>query len=198
MQRYSCSCALKQSKLNIQMEFKTYLVKNDKSAIANTSIVGFILLFISIFFWAFEALNEVAIFLTFLGVLLAAIGFFSNNQSDSSGEIDKTTLMRIIDSGIEIKSTFYPLSGIKDLYFFYHSFYSQSPYGYYFENAGYIEFGTSNRIQFTSGSTEINELFCLTDIEHANLFFITLNYLKDRSVHYQMDFRPFTRNGRKF
>ncbi|MCC6289308.1 MAG: hypothetical protein IT249_15625 [Chitinophagaceae bacterium] len=179
------------------MEFRTYIVKSDKSAFSTISLIGFILLSISIFFWSFEKLNPIALFLTLTGILLAAIGFFTNKEVKPVNETDKI-LMRILDSGIEIKSRFYPFSEIKDLFFFYHSFYSQSPYGYYFENAGYIEFGTSNRIQFKYGAMEINELFCLTDMAHANLFFQTLNYLKDRGVHLEMEFRPFTRTGRDF
>ncbi len=179
------------------MEFRTYLIKTNKASLSNISLAGFISLFISIFFWAFEALNDIAIFITFIGILLSAIGFFTSKQVKPPNE-PSAILMRILDDGIEIKSRFYPFSEIKNLYFFYHSFYSQSPYGYYFENAGYIEFGTLNRIQFKYGSMEINELFCLTDMEHANLFFQTLNYLKGRGLHFEMEFRPFSRTGRDF
>ncbi|PVD52506.1 hypothetical protein DC498_10415 [Terrimonas sp.] len=179
------------------MEFRTYLVNTNKSSLSPISLAGFILLFLSVFFWAFEALNDIALFITFIGVLLSAIGFFTNRNVKPPGETGKI-LIRILDSGIEIKSRFYPFSEIKNQYFFYHSFYSQSPYGYYFENAGYIEFGTANRIQFKHGDTEVNELFCLTDMEHANLFFQTLNYLKGQRLHFEMEFRPFRRTGRDF
>ncbi|MFT3747706.1 MAG: hypothetical protein QM768_05290 [Agriterribacter sp.] len=179
------------------MEFRTYLVNTNKSALSNTTLAGFILLLLSVFFWSFEALNDIALFITFIGILFSAIGFFTNKQEVPVTEADKI-LLRILDSGIEVKSRFYPFSEIKNLYFFYHSFYSQSPYGYYFENAGYIEFGTSNRIKFKCGNTEINELFCLTDMGHANLFFQTLNYLKDQGLHFEMEFRPFRRTGRDF
>lgn len=173
------------------MEFKTFLVKTNSSPAINIAIVGFISVLISIFFWAFDDLQDIALIFTFLGILLVLIGLITNKGKGLS-EIDNQ-MMRIIDTGIEIKSQVYSFSDIKELKFFFHSFYSQSPYGYYFENAGMIEDGMSNTIHFISGNATIKEQFCLADMEHANMFFQTLNLLKSRGVILELEFRPFKR-----
>jgi hypothetical protein len=170
------------------INFAAYLIKYNKSPALTVAYVGIAAFAISIFFWAFPSLETVATYLSIGGLVAVMTGLIAN-KGRGYNEVDQTNAVKFNDQGIEIRSVLYPYSDITDLQLHYHSYYSQSPNGYYTENAGRIELGMNNTISFKKGDTEVNESFFLGNQSQANMFFDLLNTLKANNIPYSYERR---------
>jgi hypothetical protein len=173
------------------MVFKANLIKTNSSPAINLSLIGIIVFFISIFAWALEAPEAIALTVTASGIIMVLIGgVLSRNKP--LYEVDKDFLV-IDELIIKIREQVYQLKEISELSFYYDSFYSQSSFGYYTETSGFIEYGMNNRISFKSEDKDFNETFYLASEEQANSFFNLLHRLKENGIEYSYSSRPSKR-----
>src|SRR5690349_18092573 len=118
------------------MEFKTFLVKQNSSPALNFSLLGVITFMTSIFCWPFSFLENIALCLSVAGIVMVLVGGLAGKGKGLIEVDDKLLVLR--EQGIELKSFSYPYSEISDLEFYFDSYYSQSPFGYFTENSGMI------------------------------------------------------------
>ncbi len=169
------------------MEFRAYLIKANSSRSLSIGLTGVGLFFISILFFAFPPLETIALILSIGGIVIALIGAIASKEKAVIEVDDK--MINFNDQGIEIRSAFYRYAEITDLEFYYHSFYSQSPFGFYTENAGHIEYGMANHVSFRTGEVRILEVCFLGNQVQATSFFMFLNELKTSKISYSMNYR---------
>lgn len=170
------------------INFTAYLIRFNKSPALTVAYVGIATFTVSIFLCGISSLQTFAIPISIAGLAGVLIGLIAN-KGRGYYEVDNTRSVKFNDQGIEIRSVFYSYADITGLKLYYHSYYSQSPYGYFTENAGSIELGMDNYIHFKKGDTEVRERFFLGKQSHANLFFDLLNTLKARNIPYSFDHR---------
>src|SRR4051812_21076425 len=103
------------------MEFKAFLVKKNSSPLLNLSLIGLLCFMLSFFCWAFADFETLGLCLTVGGILLVLIGALAN-KGKGLIEVDDNYFI-INELGIEIKSVPYNYSDIKDLKFYFHSYY---------------------------------------------------------------------------
>jgi hypothetical protein len=169
------------------MIFKANLVKTNSTPAIHLSLIGIIVFLVSILLWQFEVPDDFAWTGTIGGLLMVLFGgVFSRNKP--MFEVDED-LLEINELTIKIRERSFTLGDISGLEFFYHSYYSQSPSGYFTEPSGLIELGLNNKIGFTSNGEEITEMFYLADQEHADRFFSMLNMLRGNSIAYNYTYR---------
>jgi hypothetical protein len=128
------------------MQFRAYIVITNSSPAISMSLVGIVLFIASIPLWAFETLESTALVITVCGVVLVVIGGILSRQKPvyEGGK----QVLSINNQAVTIGDKNYPFTDIEQLNFYYHSFYSQSPFGYFKEASGLIEYGMHNRISF--------------------------------------------------
>ena len=173
------------------MLFTAYLIKGNSSAGMNLSLVGIIVCMLSIFFWAFEVTETVAMFFTVGGMAMFIVGTVMS-QGKRLYEVDVEAIT-IDEQNIQIRSEVYPINNIEQLTFYYHSFYSQSPYGYFTEHSGLIEYGMLNRISFKSNGNQVEEKFYLSNQTHADSFFSMINALKQIGIRHSYSSKMHSR-----
>jgi hypothetical protein len=138
--------------------------------------------FVSVYLWAFDVDETIALLASVTGILLALIGALLNN---GKGWFEVSEEVLFIDQEkIIAGSSIYQISAITDLHFYYHSFYKQSPFGYFVEQAGAIEYGMHNRITFMFEQKEVNLLFYLSEKAQADSFFSLLTIFKNHGIVY--------------
>ena len=142
---------------------------------------------LSIFGLAFKATVDIAVFPAVIGIVLVVIGAVLN-RGKGLFEVD-TEILSIDEEQIKLGTSVYPISSISHLYFYYHSFYSQSSFGYFTEQTGLIEYGMDNRISFNHNNAEVLCRFYLANIEQANNYFTLLYILKQKGVSYNSEMR---------
>jgi hypothetical protein len=98
-------------------------------------------------------------------------------------------LMTITTELIEINSTKYLYKDISRLEFHFHSYYSQSSFGFFTENAGYIEVGMGNYVRFVFKKEKIEERFFLGNQLQAEMFLQMVNELKNSNISYDITYR---------
>jgi hypothetical protein len=174
------------------INFTAYLIRFNKSTALTVAYVGIGAFFISIFLWAVPSLETIATCLSVGGLIVVMIGLIAN-KGRGTYEVDTANFLKFNDQGIEIRSILYQYTDITDLRLYYHSYYSQSPYGYFTENAGKIDLGMDNTISFKKGTTEVSESFFLGNQLQANNFFELLNDLKTEIIPYEFVSRMRTR-----
>jgi hypothetical protein len=162
------------------MVFQAYLIKANSSPAINVSLIGIILFLLSVFGWAFEATQQLALICTIAGFVLVLVGAVAG-KGKGLFEVDKE-ILSIDDEKISIGPVVYPFAGVSQLQFYYHSFYGQSPFGYFTETSGLIEYGMNNTIRFRYNKLDVTATFYLANMEHANQFFALLTYLKERKI----------------
>ncbi|WP_207495443.1 hypothetical protein [Aridibaculum aurantiacum] len=158
------------------MQFQAYLIKQNSSPALNVSLIGIILLMLSIFVWVIPSTEDIAIGSSLLGISMFMIGTIAG-KGKGLFEVDKAILF-IDNVTIRLGEASYPLASVSQLSFYYHSFYSQSVSGYYTEHSGRIEYGMNNSISFVHNKQTITALFSLANIDHANNFFTFVKYLQ--------------------
>ena len=142
---------------------------------------------LSIFGLAFDSTADIAAYPAIGGIGMVVIGAVLN-RGKGLYEVD-TKILSIDEQQIQIGSSVYPMSSISQLQFYYHSFYSQSSYGYFTEHSGFIEYGMHNTISFRHNKQEVSRRFYLANLEQANSYFALLAFLKERGVAYSSDVR---------
>jgi hypothetical protein len=173
------------------MHFQAYIVKQNTSTSINISLVGIILFLLSIFGLAFESTEDVAMYFSIGGFFLIIGGAILGKGRGLFQH--STDVLSVDEKEITICGLSYPLQDVSKLSFYYHSFYSQSSYGYFYEPSGLIEDGMNNSISFIYNGQPVSTLFSLANIDQANMFFATVKYLQEsgKIVHLQ------TRLGRR-
>jgi hypothetical protein len=139
------------------MVFQANLIKTNSSPAINLSLIGIIVFFLSIFTWALEAPEAIALTASVSGLLMVLIGgVLSRNKP--LYEVDKDFLV-IDERAIQIREQVYQLKEISQLQFYYDSFYRKSPFGYYKETLALIEYGMKNTISFKIMVRNLMRLF---------------------------------------
>lgn len=141
----------------------------------------------SIIFLAIPAVEKIGFILAVSGILIALIAALAGGGRGAI-EVD-SELLSFNEDAIVIRSVIYPYNEISDISFYYDSFYSQSSYGYFTENAGKIEYGMGNRLNFTYKDVRVQVSFFLGNENHANAFFVLLKQLELNRVFYTIDYR---------
>ncbi|MFT3934267.1 MAG: hypothetical protein QM726_11665 [Chitinophagaceae bacterium] len=114
------------------MEFRAFLVKTNNNPALTIGLTGVIIFMLSGVFYIIKGLNFIAPYISVVGLCVAIVGAISNAKKGMY-TIEKELLV-IADNGVTIRSVFYNFTEISNLQLYYHSFYSQSSYGYYYEN----------------------------------------------------------------
>jgi hypothetical protein len=173
------------------MTFRANLIETSSSPAINLSLLGIIVFFLSIFAWALEVPETVALTATVSGLVMVLIGgVLSRNKLLYEVAED---LLVIDELTIKIKEQVFQLSDISVLQFYYDSFYSQSSFGYFTETSGMIEYGMKNTISFKSDDKDLNETFYLANEEQANNFFNILSKLTGNGIAYSYSSRASRR-----
>jgi hypothetical protein len=67
----------------------------------------------------------------------------------------------------------------------------QFSFGYFYENAGSIQYGMGNRVSFVAEGEEIVVSFFLGNILQSDMFFAYLQELKARGIAYRFTQRDY-------
>lgn len=169
------------------MNFNAYLIKANNSPSVNIGLGGGCLFMFSIIFLVIPVVEKIGFILAVSGILIALIAALAGGGKGAI-EVD-TERVSFNDDSIMIRSVVYPYNEISDLSFYYDSFYSQSSYGYFTENAGRIEYGMGNRLNFVYKGVSVQVSFFLANEFHANAFFLMLKQLELNRVFYTISFR---------
>jgi len=143
------------------MLFKANLIKTNSSPAINLSLVGILCFFLSVFMWAFDALETIALFTTVAGLVMVVIGAVLSRNKPLY-EVSKDMLV-IDERSIQISEQAYQLHEVSNLQFYYDSYYCQSPFGYFTETSGLIEYGMNNTISFKSDGKDFIATFYLAE-----------------------------------
>jgi hypothetical protein len=135
-------------------------------------------------FW--PALEFIPLILSIIGIIMVLIGALSN-KGQGLIEVDNKFLV-INEYGINIRSTFYPYLEIEDLEFFFDAYNGQSPFGYFTETSGLVEYGMSNGLRFINKDSKIAERFYLANEEQSNSFFLMIELLQQKGVSLRMNY----------
>jgi hypothetical protein len=173
------------------MEFKTYLVKMNSSPQLNFGLIGVIVFGVSVLCLLLLVPQTISLILSIIGIIMVLIGALSNNGQGLIEVDDKFVIIN--EYGIEIRSTFYAHSEIDSLEFHFDAYNGQSPFGYFTETSGLIEYGMSNRLSFKNKDSEISEMFYLANQEQSNSFLLTIELLQKIGVNLKIDYRNSSR-----
>ncbi|MGB4772870.1 MAG: hypothetical protein WBP58_15500 [Chitinophagaceae bacterium] len=137
------------------------------------------------------ALKHIGIFVAVGGIILVVVGAVSG-RGKGLKEVGEE-MLHCHETGLSIAGKEYPYDSIKALHFYFHSFYSQSSFGYFYENAGMIQYGMANRVSFVADGEKIEVLFFLGNILQSDMFFAYLQELKARGIRYTFSQRDYRR-----
>lgn len=171
------------------MEFKTYLVKMNSSPQLNFGLAGVFVFGLSVLCWLlfWPVLEFIPLILSIIGIVMVLTGALSNKGKGLIEVDDKWMVLN--EYGIEIRSVFYPYSELEDLEFFFDAFNGQSPFGYFTETSGLVEYGMSNGLRFINKDSEISERFYLANEEQSNSFFLMIELLKKSGVRLKINYK---------
>lgn len=166
------------------MEFTANVVKQNRHTGYIVALVGLGLFLSSIVFFALKLSQTVGLLLALGGIVLVAVGAIVG-KGQGLIEVGEE-LIRFDDTGIHLSGELYPYKDMRNLYFFYSAFYSQSPWGYFYENAGAIRMGMGNLVSFKANGEDIQAYFFIANILHAEMFFSYLQNLTANNISYRM------------
>jgi hypothetical protein len=168
------------------MSFVAYTVKHGGGKYHRMTIGGIATIFFSCVFVAFN----IALFLLILaaGFTLIVVGVLKGGDKAMAYYIDKNEILSLDEDEIKVGIVVYPMNEITDLKFYYHSFYSQSPRGYY-TDTGMVEYGISNNVSFVYIDQKKEFRFYLPNKKQADKFFRLIEEFKESGVQYQLKYR---------
>lgn len=154
----------------------------------NFGLAGVIVFGISVLCWLlfWPVLEFVPLLLSIIGIIMVLTGALSNKGKGLIEVDDK--LMIINEYGIEIRSAFYAYPEIEYLEFFFDAYNGQSPFGYFTETSGLVEYGMSNGLRFVHKDSEIAERFYLANEEQSNSFLLMIDFLQQKGVSFKMNY----------
>jgi hypothetical protein len=168
-------------------EFKAFLVKMNSSPQLHFGLAGVIVFGVSIIFLMLGIFVNLSYFLLICGIVIVLIGALSN-KGKGLVEVD-TEILIINHKGIQIGASLYPYNEITNLVFYFDGYNGQSPFGYFTETSGRVEYGMFNRISFSSKDLSISEMFYLSDQKHSDSFFLTISLLQKQGISIEMGSR---------
>jgi hypothetical protein len=173
------------------MTFTANTIKSNESSGYIVGLFGVLLFQLAIIFFIVPALQHIAIFVAVGGIILVVVGAVSGS---GKGLIEVgEEMLHCHETGLSIAGKEYPYDSIEALHFYFHSFYSQSSFGYFYENAGSIQYGMGNRVSFVAEGEEIVVSFFLGNILQSDMFFAYLQELKARGIAYRFTQRDYRR-----
>jgi hypothetical protein len=175
------------------MQFDAYMVKQNKSRSVRVVVWGVISVNVGIAGAMLEIIENFCVFLILAGFAVMIIGAIAAGGKDLYEYT--TDVLHIDEENVSIGNAVYPMASVTVLQFYYHSFYSQSSDGYYYEPAGMIEVGMNNHVKFMYNKQAISTLFSLANIDHANRFIACVQHLQQHGVRATITYRPFSANS---
>lgn len=162
------------------MVFRAYIVKKNTSKSIRVAGIGLGFVSLALAMYGFELLIDLAVFVLLAGFVLLIVGVVAGGGKDFY--LYTKEILSVSPNEITIAGTPYPISTITSLVFYYHSFYSQSSYGYFYEHSGMIELGMNNSVSFTCNGQQLYTLFSIADIYHANSFFHVVRHMQATGI----------------
>jgi hypothetical protein len=173
------------------MTFTANMIKSNASSVYNVGLFGVLVFQLAIIFIIIPALQHLGIYLAIGGIILVIVGAVSGRGKGLIEVGDE--VLHCHETGLSIAGKEYSYHSINALHFHFDSFYSQSSFGYFYENAGSIQYGMSNRVSFVYESNKVSVSFFLGNIMQSDLFLSYLQELKARGIAYTFTQRDYRR-----
>jgi hypothetical protein len=173
------------------MTFIANTIKSNASSGYIVGLIGVLIFQFSIICFIVPALQHLGIYLAIGGIILAVVGAVSGKGRGLIEVCDE--VLHCHETGLSIAGKEYAFDSISALHFHFDSFYSQSSFGYFYENAGSIQYGMANRVSFVYESNKVSVSFFLGNIMQSDLFLSYLQELKARGIAYTFTQRDYRR-----
>jgi|GEM_PF-6084200 len=163
------------------MSFSAYTIVENKSngmKVSTAGLVMFVILITAIMLFGMGNFVPVVIV---IALVVFVIGLAMSWRNLSAYTITEEILSVTIEQ-IGIGSIIYPMSELKELNFYYHSYNGQSHYGYYPGPDVKIEYGIDNYISFVYNDKKVYCCFHLADENHAMQLLAMFHEMRESGV----------------